>query len=88
MLYSVLNDDELERRVYIEPGNEAAKAELLRRVPDLIDRQDGELQETKELVDEYEKDLDKKAEELSEADDRIAALEDRIAELTNADDLV
>lgn len=102
MLYNRLTTEELERRVYVDPDNAEAKAELLSRVPGLIDQEDDDLVDAREQVDEFEKQLESKAEEidklegeLGELDEKLAdanlkieSLEERIAELTHAEDLV
>lgn len=102
MLYSTLTTDELERLVYVNPDNAEAKAELLGRVPDLIDQENDALQDEKDRANELEKDFDRKAEELEDAEEslgelddklldassKIEQLEERIAELTYAEDLV
>lgn len=102
MLYNRLNNEELERRVYIEPANAEARAELLRRTADLIDQNDDDLTEAREIAQQAEANQDQAnreketAEEaataaeskLDETYQRIADLEAHVAELTRAEDLV
>lgn len=99
MLYNRHSDSELERAVYIDPANAAARAEMLTRTVALIDERSDEFKEIEMELEGARKDHASEIEEL-EADagiayDAIASLthqlnaaEDRIAQLTRATDLV
>jgi peptidoglycan hydrolase CwlO-like protein len=102
MLYNRLTTEELELRVYVDPANEEAKAELLSRVPGLIDQENDDLQDATDRAAQFEKDLDEKADELEKAEQQLGALaedlaaanscinelQERIKELTYSEDLV
>jgi|GEM_PF-2635113 len=95
MIYGTLSNDELERIVYCNPGNEQAKAELLSRVTGLLDQNDQDLVDAKERIEELEKDFESKCEELERAEDELGVLDEklleansRIHELTDITDLV
>lgn len=89
MLYNRLADDELERLIYVDPGNAAARAEMLRRVPDLLDQNDADLQEARDQAQQAYDENDKcnrekeTAEEAAEnAENAESELEDARAEIT------
>lgn len=99
MLYSALTTEELERWVNASPADTAAKAELLRRVPDLMDNIDAELEEANDDNATLRSEIEAKSKELEEVaaehDEAIDSMQSdldeantRIAELTRAGDLV
>ena len=90
MLYNSLTLNELERAIYIDPANTAARADMLARVPDFIDQQHEDIQIAEQDAERLRKELDESEEEVTRADDTITALvteleaaKDRIAELTS-----
>ena len=55
MLYNRYSDTELERAVYIDPSNAAARDELIARVPLLLDRRSDQLQEAEMMLEVSER---------------------------------
>lgn len=99
MLYNRLSDDELERAVYIDPTNAAARAELLVRVPGLLDNNSDELADVEMELEiaraDHKGEMDVALQELADSEahsDEITkeldAANERIAALTSCADLV
>ena len=99
MLYNRHSDTELERAVYIDPTNMAARDEMIARIPALLDNRSDQLQEAEMMLELSERERANEvalaAEELGVAEGRARELQreldrahDRIAELTHAKDLV
>ncbi|MGZ3184392.1 MAG: hypothetical protein ACXU8N_18300 [Telluria sp.] len=99
MLYNRHSDTELERAVYIDPTNQAARAEQLARIPALLDNRSDETQdlemqleiserERKQEVAAVEEDLAAAEKHARELQQELDEAHDRIAELTRAEDLV
>lgn len=104
MLYNRHSDSELERAVYIDPANGAARAEMLRRLPALIEgaANGNELEGAKMELAEREVAIENLREEVTGLEQDVAAgdkvIENqqaeldaanaRIAKLTRAEDLV
>lgn len=93
MLYRCLNTTELERAAYIDPANAAAHAELLRRVPELMDQEDEALadaraaleieqQERSAEVNCLQEDLEAAEAHAAELQRDLDAATDRIRDLT------
>src|SRR5437868_2258957 len=99
MLYNRHSDTELERAVYIDPANQAARAELLDRLPALLDNRSDQMQELEMQLEISERE---RKQEVAAVEEDLAAAEkharelqhdldhahDRIAQLTRAEDLV
>lgn len=99
MLYNRHSDTELERAVYIDPANQAARAELLGRLPALMDQRSDQLQdlemqleiankEHKAEVGALEEDLQAEKSYAHGLADELSEARERIAQLTRAEDLV
>lgn len=99
MLYNRHSDTELERAVYIDPANQAARAEQLARIPALLDNRSDDLQDldmqlanqSKEhdsVVASLNEDLDVAGRHARELQRDLDHAHDRIAQLTRAEDLV
>lgn len=93
MLHSWLTNDELERAVYIEPTNAAARAEMLARVPGLVALRDQtildleaeleiERRERGSEIANMEEETQQAERHASELQAELDAATDRIAELT------
>lgn len=66
MLYNRLDNDELERAVYIDPTNTAARAELLSRIPALMDTRTEQAEDLAMALDLARKDHAAEIEELEQ----------------------
>lgn len=71
MLYNRLDDDELERAVYIDPTNTAARDEMLTRLPALVERA------------RFGDELEEAKMELADANSAAVALRDEVEALEN-----
>lgn len=94
MLYNRHSDTELERAVYIDPNNTAARAELIARMPALLDHRSDQLQEAEMMLElserERKSEVANMEEELHVSERHAADLQrdldgahDRIAQLNH-----
>lgn len=75
MLYNRHSDSELERAVYIDPANAAARAEMLARLPALIEgaANGDELEEVKMKLAEREIEVENLREEVAGLEQDVSA---------------
>lgn len=78
MLHRWLTNDELERAVYIDPADTAARAEMLRRVPGFMDN---ECETIKDLEMELEIERKDRASELANIEEELTQAEAHAHEL-------
>lgn len=99
MLYNRLSDTELERAVYIDPTNTAARDEMLGRIPELMDTRSDEFQDLEMQLEVSTKEHKAEVEALEEdlAAEKSYALDlqrdldqarERVDQLTRVKDLV
>jgi hypothetical protein len=99
MLYNRLSDIELERAVYIDPTNQAARDEMIGRLPVLMDTRSDELQDLEMQLESVAKEHKAEVEALEEdlvaeksyahgLADELDQARERIDQLTRAEDLV
>lgn len=104
MLYNRHSDDELERAVYIDPANTAARNEMLSRLPALLEgaangdalegvkielaEREVEVENLRDEVTGLEQDVSAGDEVINTLQSELDAAKARIADLTRAEDLV
>jgi chromosome segregation ATPase len=91
MLYNRHSDTELERAVYIDPANTAARDELIARIPALLDNRSDQLQEAEMMLEvserEHKSEIANMEEELHVAERHATELQaelDTVQELREA----
>jgi hypothetical protein len=88
MLYNRLSNEELERWTNASPADTEAQAELLRRVPGLIEQNDDDLEEAREIAQQAEANQDRANWEKEAAEEAATAAESKLNDACNEiDDL-